>query len=229
MIKVRSSDQSKQSFIVIDDIPKICPFCHNSIRPNVVIAYIDTDKEIYHHTILNVLFNCPHSNCRESFIGYYTYKNQTTRGYEFIFDDKVSIGNLKGRVFNTTISDLSNSFVKIYNQSLSAEQMNLNEICGVGYRKALEFLIKDYAIHKFPSESDRIEKKMLAQCIGDYVSDDKIKSVAKRAVWIGNDETHYVRKWEGKSLTDLKKLIDLTLHWIEAELLTESFELEMPE
>jgi len=70
---------------------------------------------------------------------------------------------------------------------------------------------------------------LLAKVIGDYVSDNNIKSVAKRAVWLGNDETHYIRKWEGKDLNDLKKLIDLTVHWIEMEVLTASFEEEMPE
>ncbi len=32
-----------------------------------------------------------------------------------------------------------------------------------------------------------------------------------------------------KNLQDLKKLIELTVHWIEMEKLTESFEAEMPE
>jgi hypothetical protein len=49
-----------------------------------------------------------------------------------------------------------------------------------------------------------------------------------RAVWIGNDVTHYIRKWEGKNLEDLKKLIELTVHWIEMEALSKSFEDEMP-
>ena len=66
-------------------------------------------------------------------------------------------------------------------------------------------------------------------CINDYVNDTRIKSVAKRAVWLGNDETHYIRKWEGKNLEDMKKLIDLTVHWIEMEKLTESFEDDMPD
>ena len=35
-------------------------------------------------------------------------------------------------------------FLTIYNQSLSAEDNNLDQIAGIGYRKALEFLIKDY-------------------------------------------------------------------------------------
>ena len=103
------------------------------------------------------------------------------------------------------------------------------EICGVGFRKALEFLIKDYAKFKNPEESEQIERKFLGKRIGDYIDDTRIKTVAKRAVWLGNDETHYVRKWEDKDLSDLKKLIELTVHWIEMEFLTESFENDMPE
>ena len=52
--------------------------------------------------------------------------------------------------------------------------------------------------------------------------------MAERAIWLGNDETHYVRVWEAQSLADLKKLISLTLHWIEMEELTNSFEVNMP-
>jgi len=49
-----------------------------------------------------------------------------------------------------------------------------------------------------------------------------------RAVWLGNDETHYLRKWEQKDLTDLKNLIGLTVHWIEMEELTETVMKDMP-
>lgn len=52
--------------------------------------------------------------------------------------------------------------------------------------------------------------------------------VAERASWLGNDETHYIRIWEDQSLSDLKKLIELTLHWIEMEELSKSFETKMP-
>jgi hypothetical protein len=53
--------------------------------------------------------------------------------------------------------------------------------------------------------------------------------MAARAAWLGNDETHYGRKWEGKDLTDLKKLISLTLNWIQAEELTQDVIADMPE
>ncbi|MBK7871124.1 MAG: DUF4145 domain-containing protein [Saprospiraceae bacterium] len=133
------------------------------------------------------------------------------------------------KVFSETISSISPSFSTIYNQAIFAEQNGLNEICGVGYRKALEFLIKDYSILSNPQDKEKIEKKLLGACIDQYVTDSRLKAVSKRAVWLGNDETHYIRKWEGKNLDDLKRLIDLTIHWIEMEALTKSFEDEMPE
>ncbi|WP_428740445.1 hypothetical protein [Tenacibaculum sp.] len=205
--------------VSITGLPDKCPFCHKSIRPNPLFGYKNGRD-------LDVLMYCPDSTCESAFIAYY-YLNSNNGVYSFF--DKVSQGKLIGRDFTNTISEISPMFVEIYNQSYTAEQQNLTEICGVGYRKALEFLIKDYSILNHPSEKEKIEKKLLGACINDYVTDSRIKSVAKRAVWIGNDETHYIRKWEGKNLSDLKKLIDLTLHWVEMEKLTESFETEMPD
>jgi len=203
----------------IDGYPNNCPFCHKSITPNVLQGHLRT-------VVLEVLLYCPDEECRKGFLGYYEYDSY----YQcWVFNGQVTQGNIIGRDFSETIIEISDSFVTIYNQAYAAEQQNLTEICGVGYRKALEFLIKDYAILKVPTEKEKIEKKLLGTCISDYVDDTRIKSVAKRAAWLGNDETHYIRKWEGKNLEDLKKLIDLTVHWIEMETLTKSFETEMPE
>ena len=78
-------------------------------------------------------------------------------------------------------------------------------------------------------EEESIKKELLMQVITKYIDDSKIKDVAKRAVWLGNDETHYIRKWEDKDLSFLTKLIDLTIHWIEAEELTKTMIEEMPD
>lgn len=43
---------------------------------------------------------------------------------------------LKSRGFNDEVEKLSPSFVQIYNEAYSAEQMKLSQITGVGYRKA---------------------------------------------------------------------------------------------
>jgi hypothetical protein len=101
-------------------------------------------------------------------------------------------------------------------------------VCGVGYRKALEFLIKDYLIRKCPDDRAAIEDKRLGQVIESYVEDRNIKEVAKRAAWLGNDETHYKRRWVDKDLNDLKRLIRLVLHWIEVAHETEEALSSMP-
>lgn len=63
----------------------------------------------------------------------------------------------------------------------------------------------------------------------ELVPNLQVKTTAKRATWLGNDETHYVRKWADKDLSDLKLLLDLTIHWIAAEILTKKFEASMPD
>jgi hypothetical protein len=207
---------SKAGSKSIDGHPSQCPFCHHSIMPNIIYAHAD-------ERMLEVFMDCP--NCNRAFIGYYEHQH----GGKYYYNGTTTQGRIITKKFSETIKKISESFVTIYNQSFAAEQQALNEICGVGYRKALEFLIKDYLIIKDPKEKEKVEKIFLSNCIEKYVSDVNIKSVSKRAAWLGNDETHYIRKWEGKNLQDLKKLIDLTVHWIEMEDLTKSFESEMPE
>lgn len=51
-------------------------------------------------------------------------------------------------LFDKKIDEISPKFNEIYKQALAAEVSNLNEIAGLGYRKSLEFLIKDIAIQK---------------------------------------------------------------------------------
>jgi len=134
----------------------------------------------------------------------------------------------KSIVLPNEISEISPYYAQIYNQSLKAEHYDLKDIAGCGYRKSLEFLVKDYAIKNFPDKSKEIKLKTLSACINDYCDDAKLKACASRAAWLGNDETHYCRRWEGKDLQDLKVLIRLTESWILTNLLTSKYLEEMP-
>jgi hypothetical protein len=125
--------------------------------------------------------------------------------------------------FAEDIKALSPDFVKILAQSKTAEAYKLDQVCGVGYRKALEFLIKDYCISLFPARADEIKSKFLGTCIKEFVDDEKVRACAEFAAWLGNDETHYVRKWEDKDIEDLKTLIALTVNWIESSVLTKKY------
>jgi hypothetical protein len=78
-----------------------------------------------------------------------------------------------------------------------------------------------------PDNEDEIKKSFLSTCIKKYIDEINIKKCAERAAWLGNDEAHYIRKWENKDINDLKVLIELTVNWINNVLLTRKYENEM--
>ncbi len=221
----------EQTFI--DVIPDKCPLCHVAVTP------IDLGTAVLFQRggefpCLERLFRCPNRTCTRLFIARY-FRNQPNNA-RYYFETCVpveprSVGQ------SATISRVSPDFCAIYEEAFKAEQCGLLLVAGPGYRKALEFLIKDYIIgrltetdaEKLALEKAKAEKTLLGTCIKDYVKSEQIKEIAKRAAWLGNDETHYVRKWEDKDLKDLKKLISLTLHWIEVETLTLEVIADMPE
>lgn len=69
----------------------------------------------------------------------------------------------------------------------------------------------------------------LSRCIKKYIDDVEIKSRAERAAWLGNDETHFFKKWPEKDLSDLKNLIKITISSINTKLLAEKYQKEMKE
>ena len=86
----------------------------------------------------------------------------------------------------------------------------------MGYRKALEFLIKDYAKYLGVGKED-VEKSSLSECINNFIDEPRIKAAALASAWIGNDETHYVKKYEDKNLSDLKEFIECVVYYIEMD------------
>ena len=130
----------------------------------------------------------------------------------------------KEREFDENLKNVSPNFYKIYNEALFAEIYGLNEIAGIGYRKALEFLIKDYCIYRHNDEEEKIKKQLLGQVISKFIDSTKILNLSKASAWIGNDETHYIRKFEDKDINDLKRFIDATVAFITYELISDEAE-----
>jgi hypothetical protein len=220
MIEFSALELNSSTRIIVDLVPDTCPHCHYSIVPIHVNTVLDS-KCAY------LSFFCPRNECSRHFI--YEYNSYYLNGRDSFSLSRPINGTAKGVVYSDTIKNLSSGFVDIYGQAEAAEHHGLKDICGVGYRKALEFLIKDYIIKNDPELKSVVENKLLAACIGDYIENKKIVDISKRAVWLGNDETHYIRKWEGMDISHLKQLITLTVHWIETEELTNSMIAEMPD
>lgn len=203
----------------VRNIAKKCPHCKTQIYPKLIC--IDGDELMGY----SLFCRCP--NCNQHFIC--KCDKITNKELIFVLSDVKPNAKLDKRVFSSDIQGGSESFCEIYNQAYAAHQLNLTQICGVGYRKALEYLIKDYIITERPDKKETILRKTLGNCIREDIDSENIKNVAERATWLGNDETHYIRKWEDKDITDLVNTIDLTLHWIEAEIQTKKLLEQMPE
>jgi hypothetical protein len=80
-----------------------------------------------------------------------------------------------------------------------------------------------------PEKVDQIEKAFSGTVVNDYISDPRIQAVAKRTLWLGNDETHYLRKWSSHDVDGLITLIKLTVNWIKIDHLSRHYCESMPE
>jgi hypothetical protein len=196
----------------VNKIQDFCPLCHSSIKPVYRYAWVDKRG-------LQAVFECPRENCQKLFIAYYRLSTADERSQletEYYFSSSEPI-RIKEKAFSGTIANISPQFCEVYNEAHIAEQRRLKNICGAGFRRALEFLIRDYLIHEKKDEKEEIEHKSLLDCIEQYVDDSRIKECAKMAAWLSDGESHYYRKWGDKDLNDLKVIIDLTVNWIESE------------
>lgn len=218
-----------QNAVEYDHTPDVCPQCHHALNPKILQATVSGDIATP-GTRLEIAFKCTHRNCQSMFIGQYVRRQLHQASGKmvgtFYFQKAVPISFQVPNIF-PEVEEISPSFKTIYTQASAAESYGLDEISGVGYRKALEFLIKDYCIHKDPDNEEGIKSAFLGSVINEHVNDANLKACAQRAAWLGNDETHYVRKWEDKDISDLKVLIDLSCVWVRSNVLTEKYLQEM--
>lgn len=217
-IKIESNKFSSKYISSLAYKPtNVCPVCKANISPFPLYAFAyDVGYCVQHACVLNYC-----TGCHAPFISTYEVSaDGSGNSCEINY-----IGSEPNRFvkqdFDNKISELSPQFDKIYNQALAAESSGLDEIAGLGYRKALEFLIKDYAIHEYQDEAESIKSKPLVQCIKNYISADNIKTLAERSAWIGNDEAHYIRKQEDRDVSDMKSFIQAIVYFIGMMLITE--------
>lgn len=193
----------------IADMPDKCPICHYVMIPEYLGGFLDKD-------ILFLNFNCVRNEC------YHYFVIECYADFRNTFHVKRALNGCPNPMnFSDIIQEISPDFINILGQADTAQQEGLDQVCGMGFRKAFEFLIKDYIIYKNAPLKTVVEKKPLGACINDHISSEPIKDIAKRATWLGNDETHYVRIWKTHDVNSLISLIKLAVHWIETEYLTE--------
>lgn len=206
------------------ELANTCPVCGVALSPDIISGVLIEYEDEENNKVF-LLNYCP--KCQECFISKHSFDVELWEGY--LFSSSAPQTPFENN-WEEIISNISPNFVKIYDQSAFAEANNLDQIAGVGYRKSLEFLIKDYLISKATSQKQiaNIKNKFLGKCINEDIDNPQLKTVASRAAWLGNDQTHYEQLFDNKDISDLKRLIRLTVHWISLIKETEEAEAIQP-
>ena len=189
------------------ELPPVCPICHQHgmFEPIHCAHYLSLE----HGELAAAIYFC---NCCDSF--FFTAYS-TDNNYEIFtcYPQTIEPAQLSPH-----IQEISSNFCDVYAQSCKAEQEHLDLIAGMGYRRALEFLCKDYAISYHADEREQIIAMPLMQCIKKYIDHPVAAQLAERAAWLGNDHAHYISKHPDKDLNDLKLVLDMVIKWIDLQL-----------
>lgn len=206
--KILNREQSEPRDIRVEEIGE-CPLCHFASSPTYIDGFLITSKDNNIPCTAYLVLYCTH--CKELYIAQYSGYNSSDLLLDYAFPYHTN-----KKKFSDNINSLSPEFVSIFNQAQEAESnINTRGLAGIGYRKSIEFLIKDYLINLKHKDKDAIIKLELGKCVD--LLDKDLQDIAKASIWLGNDETHYFRKNPQYDLHDLKEFINYIVSDIERE------------
>ena len=116
---------------------------------------------------------------------------------------------------NETLQLISPRFIEMYNQALQSEFANNYDLAAIGFRTALEILVKDYAINELQKPREEVVAKKLFGAIEAYLGQTDLLKTADVVRILGNDYTHYQRQYPQHDFDLLKGYMDIFLKQIE--------------
>lgn len=138
-------------------------------------------------------------------------------------DKQTSFVGMLPQIVNSFSDNLfekySPRFVELYNQALHAESTGDFNLAAVGFRSALEILIKDYAINCLHENPDIISSKTLFNVISEYLDTSELIKSADVIRILGNDHTHYKKEYPQHDFSLLKEYMTIFIAQIRAKLL----------
>ena len=203
----KSASEFNKSFQGKYKKPSICPYCGLLVDAPL----LKTEAFSFNgHYLLAATCKC--TSCQETFFFACEY-SKNSNAYIPVSYPAISFIPYS----NETLQKISPRFIDMYNQSLLAEFNKNFELAAVGYRSALEFLVKDYAITDLGENKDEVSSKTLCNAIGTYLHQEALVKTADVVRILGNDFTHYQRKYPEHDFILLKKYMDIFLGQIEAQ------------
>lgn len=186
------------------EIPDTCPHCGKNMESEQIDAVYDRVART-----VALIFRCSINDCHKYFILEYSVTRDSIGSIGSINElINYSYNGFQEPAISENIRNLSPIFSETFIEATIAETKELTNISGIAYRKAFEFLVKDFASHQNPEEVEKIRKNSLNNVIDMFYKEmPKIKELLHITRRIGNDETHYYREFTDIDIEDLKKLI----------------------
>lgn len=126
---------------------------------------------------------------------------------------------MSGSYQNQILESVSPRFISSYNQALHAEIRGDIELAAIGYRQALECLVKDYAINECGADREKVVKTKLFDAISEYLGEKDLISAADVVRILGNDYAHYERKYPQHDFELLKRYMEIFIKLAETKML----------
>ncbi|MBL1224805.1 DUF4145 domain-containing protein [Enterococcus sp. BWR-S5] len=201
--------------------PRKCMHCGNTGKQLITACLGTLGKYDEYPGIIT----CACQYCGSTTIHFmYTGVRSNPNGYEtekFLISSKTIPSEKETPlVFPKSLSEKFSNFIEIYNQSQEAEEMSLDKIAGMGYRKALEFLVTDFLL-QYPV--DGVTEEWLTNpkiTLGTKISkieNPRLQDLSKAISYLGNDETHYSRQHPEHDINSIKAFINVLVSEIDKE------------
>jgi hypothetical protein len=209
-------DDSKNIFedtCTVDIVTK-CPHCNQTGRQEPITGSMNMKENSLFVTTecLNCFNLATHAYfCEDNYSGSFNDYYQNTYPN---FSDDINISEKVKHEYP--------DFLRILVQSQKAEEADLNELAGMGYRKALEFFVKEYVTQNLDGGAEK--NSILSEPLGETIKrleNPLLQSISKASSWLGNDQTHMVQKHPEYGINDIKKYIKVLTNLVEAEFVAE--------
>lgn len=201
--------------------PMSCPHCFRQMNPDYIGTVIVHYEQINRLTRKVAILKCTYKDCLKPIMKYYEESSVgTNAGLHFKYRElPLNYSKEVKTDLPKNIQKLSPNFVNNYKETLLAKEYCLNELIGMGYRKSIEFLIKDFVLKTNQAENQKINKMPLKNVITDYLtSNEKLQTLGLACAYLGNDFTHYERRNLDKDIEDLERFLKLLVSYISNEL-----------
>jgi len=190
--------------------PQSCPHCGINTDSLLVFHKTFVYDESVKENLLIFVWKC--TACKKTYVSFHNVSNNSIT-YMGVFPQKtVSFSD-------EYLLKVSPKFIEIYNQALTAEKNGSFELAAIGFRTSLEILIKDYAINCLKENKDEVIATNLNNAISKYLKTDDMINTADVVRILGNDHTHYERKYPEHDFILLKEYMDIFISLVRTKIM----------